>query len=85
MNIRPLNKNIVVAEKKNNNVTPSGIVLECGNGETKLGGVVAVGPDVLNVTVGDSVFLVWNKGHLLSRDGKQYVVISADDVLAIVD
>ena len=55
MEIRPLSDKVLVAENKKENTTESGIILEGtrGTGEATRATVLAIGPDVTEVKVGD--------------------------------
>lgn len=94
--IRPLGDHVLVKPEKEQEVTASGIVLpETADKEKKMEGeVVAVGPgkllkngtrSVLEVKVGDKIlFKKWGGDEVEMHD-IEYKIISADDILAIVE
>ena len=95
MTIKPLGGNILVKPVKAAEVTASGIVLpDTVDKEKKAEGtVVAIGPgkmlengsrSPIDVTVGDVVLYKKWGGDDVEIDGDDHKIISADDVLAIV-
>lgn len=87
MNVLPLKDKVLVAENKKENTTASGIVIEGagGLGESKTGTVLAVGPDVKDVKVGDVIYLEWNKAQVVTIDGAQRVMVKEENIVAVVD
>ena len=87
MNLKPTKDRILIAEKKSESVTASGIIIEGarGMGDSKTGKVLAIGPDVKDVKVGDEVYLEWNKASLVDFDGVQRVMIQEKFIVAVVD
>jgi chaperonin GroES len=87
MAVRPLGKKVLIAENKRENTTASGIVLEGGQGlgESKTGTVLAIGPEVKAVEVGNKVLLMWNKGAVVTVDGAQRVMILEEDIVAVLE
>ena len=83
--MRPLRNNVVIAQREKQKTTESGIILteavETGVGD---GVVVAVGPEVQYVEVGQSVIPDWSKGRSVTIGDIQSVVISEEDILAIL-
>lgn len=87
MNVNPLKEYVLVAENKRETTTSSGIVLESidGIGDTKTGVVMAVGPKVDSVKVGDNVIVQWNKAQVVTIDGYQRVMIKQEDIVAVLE
>jgi chaperonin GroES len=87
MEIRPINDRILVAENKKENTTASGIVIEGarGVGDTAQGTVLAIGPDVTEVKVGDVVLLDWAKASPVKVGDAQRAMIKEEFVIAIVE
>lgn len=87
MNVTPLKDNVLVAENRLENTTASGIVIESaqGLGESKTGTVLAIGPKVDAVNVGDKVLLMWNKAQVVTIDGAQRVMIKQEDIVAVLE
>ena len=82
----PLGSKILAAEIKKERKSESGIILENVSSvkETAPARVLAVGPDVKNVRVGDEVYIDWAKTKLVVVEGAQRVILDQEDVHAIV-
>ena len=87
MIFKPLGKKVLVAENKRENTTASGIVLEGGQGlgESKTGTVLAIGPEVTQVEVGNKILLEWNKAAVITVDGAQRVILLEENIVAILE
>ena len=59
--IQPLHDKLAVVRIKSNNTTSAGIIVERGLGEVDKAQVIAIGPKVTDVKVGDKVLINWNK------------------------
>ena len=82
----PLGTKLLAAEIKKERKSESGIILENVGSikETAAARVLAIGPDVKNVKVGDEVYLDWAKTKLVVIEGAQRVILDQEDVQAIV-
>ena len=87
MTVRPLGKKVLVAENKRENTTASGIIIEGRDvqGESKTGTVLAIGPEVTAVQVGDKVLLEWNKAQVVTVDGAQRVMLLEENIVAVLE
>lgn len=87
MNVTPLKDIVLVAENKRESTTSSGIVIADaqGLGESKTATVLAIGPKVESVVVGDKILLLWNKGQVVTIDGAQRVMIKEEDIVAVLE
>ena len=87
MVVRPLGKKVLVAENKRENQTASGIIIEGKDvqGESKTGTVLAIGPEVTAVQVGDKVLLEWNKAQVVTVDGAQRVMLLEENIVAVLE
>jgi len=85
--MRPLRNNVVIDEIKEEKKTESGLILDgtSADDDTKLGFVVAIGPNVTDVQVYDKVIVDWSKGTVFEVQGRQGVMISEDNIIAIVE
>ena len=85
--VRPLGKKVLVAENKRDNVTSTGIIIEGSDrhGESKTGTVMAIGPEVTEVQVGDKILLDWSKAQLATVDGAQRVMILEENIVAVLE
>ena len=95
MNIVPLNEKIVVKRLEAEEKTAGGIVLpDTAKEKPKQGKVLAVGDGkpldngkraAFQVKVGDRVLFSSYAGNEVTLDGKEYLVMTEEDVLAVVD
>ena len=87
MSIQPLHDKVLVAETKRENTTESGIVVTGaeGLGESKSGIVLAIGPDVKEVKIGDTVYLMWNKAQVVKLNGAQRAIVKEEDIVAVLE
>ena len=86
MQFRPLKLNVLVAENNSETKSDSGIILEHANSvrESKTGTVLAIGPEVTEVQVGDKILLDWSKASVVKINDAQRVVIKESDIVAIL-
>jgi chaperonin GroES len=87
MNVTPLKDKVLIAENKAEHKSESGIILEGATSirESKTGTVLAIGPDVTEVKVGDKVYLEWNKAQVVKIGDAQRVIIKQEDIVAVVE
>lgn len=95
MEIKPIKDKIVVEVLDNETVTSSGIVIpDTAAEKPNQGKVVSVGPGKItekgvlipmSVETGNTVLFSKHAGQELKADGKEYLVIDEDDVMAILD
>lgn len=87
MIVQPLYKKVLVAENKSETTTASGIILEDALSvhESKRGTVLAIGPEVTTVKVGDVVLLEWKKAAIVKIGDAQRVMVSEDDIVAVIE
>jgi co-chaperonin GroES (HSP10) len=78
MNIKPLQNKVLIERLESVKETASGIILKSSE-EPDRAKVLAIGPDVTEVEVGDIVLLNWNAAV---KSGDNYV-ISIDHVVFI--
>ena len=95
MNIVPLNEKIVVKRLEAAEKTAGGIVLpDTAKEKPKQGKILALGDGKaledggrakFQVKVGDRVLFTNYAGSEVTIDGKEYLIMTEDDVLAIVE
>jgi chaperonin GroES len=87
MEITPLKDRVLVAENKRENKTDTGIILEGtrGTGETAKATVLAIGPDVKEVKVGDVVILDWSKASPVKVGDVQRAMIKEESIIAVYE
>lgn len=94
MNLKPLHDRIIVEASPKEEKTASGIILPDSAQEKPLRGeVLAVGPGKrldsgqlapIDVKKGDTVIYGKYSGTEVTVEGKDYVILRADDILAVV-
>ncbi|MGH3802441.1 MAG: co-chaperone GroES [Pseudonocardiaceae bacterium] len=95
VNIKPLEDKIVVQASEAETTTASGIVIpDTAKEKPQEGKVLAVGPGRFNddgnripmdVSVGDVVLYTKYGGTEIKHNGEEYLILSARDVLAVVN
>jgi co-chaperonin GroES (HSP10) len=87
MIVKPLHKKVLVAENKTETVTESGLILEGANSvrESKRATVIAVGPEVTAVKVGDVVLLEWNKACVVKVGDAQRAIVDEEHIVVVFD
>lgn len=92
--IKPLADNVLVKQKKEDEVTSFGLILAGDKKERSEGEVIAVGPGKLmedgkrapmDVKVGDHVVLKSRGGDKVELEKEEYKIVSQDDILAVVE
>ena len=94
MRIRPLGDNILVRQKKADEVTAFGLVLPEKDEKKPEGEVIAIGPgkilddgtrSKMEVKVGDHVILKNWGGEAVKMDKEEFKIVSADDILGVIE
>jgi chaperonin GroES len=95
MNIVPLNDKIVVQRLEADEKTAGGIILpDTAKEKPKQGKILSLGEGKLldngkraafQVKTGDRVLFTSYAGTEVNVDGKEYLVLTEDDILAVVD
>ena len=81
MNVQPLGNKVFLRENKKEAKSVGGIILEgVGNDDTKTGTVLAIGPDVKQVAIGDEVYLDWTKIQVI-KDGDTYRALVSEEFI----
>lgn len=85
MNIRPIYNRLVIRRANPELVSSGGIVLALDEPEKKPEGtVLAVGHDVADVRPGDTVLFRKQSGTEVKVDGESVLVMTEDDVIAVL-
>lgn len=95
MKIVPLNEKIVVERLEADDRTAGGIILpDSAKEKPKQGKIISLGDGKLlddgkrapfQVKAGDRVLFSSYSGNEVTVDGKEYLIMTEDDVLAVVD
>lgn len=82
--IKPLNKKLVMEIIEKEKVSPGGIILtRSDRDEVNRGKVISIGPEVLDISVGDVILPNWNAATKTVLKENTYYIISEDDVVLI--
>ena len=94
--VRPLNDNVVVKPTKENEITKAGIVLPdtIDKERPEKGEIIAIGEGKLldngqrapmSVKIGDKVMFKKYSPDEIKIDDQEYLIVSQNDILAIID
>lgn len=85
--VTPLRDRVLVAENKAEAKTASGIILDGVNStrDSKTGTVLAIGPKVTDVVVGDKILLDWSKAQVVKVGDAQRVLIKQEDIVGVLE
>ena len=85
MNFKPLGDRLLVKTVEEANTTASGIIIpDNAKEKPNRAEVVAVGSEVEDVNVGDTVVYGKYSGTELVLDGSDYIVLELSDVLGVI-
>jgi len=84
--LKPLNKKLVVEIIEKEKVSPGGIILtRTDRDEVNRGKVISVGPEVLDISVGDVILTNWNAASKTVVEGNTFYILSEEDVVLIFE
>lgn len=89
--IRPMNNFVYLAKRKKDVVSKGGIHLDIGgiNGvvasDTWQCEVLAIGPDVTEVKVGDVCIVNWHKAQEVVIDGARRVMVPESEIYFVIE
>lgn len=93
--LRPLRNRVIVERYENEESTKSGIIIADSSQERPpKGKVIAVGPGLLNesgalqpmsVEVGEEVYFSQYSGEEVEYEGKKYLILDDDEILAVIE
>jgi chaperonin GroES len=82
MSIKPLADRVVAKKDAATNTTASGILLGEAKEKPNTATVESIGPDVKNIKKGDRILYREYSATELKYDGKDYLIVKEEDVLA---
>jgi co-chaperonin GroES (HSP10) len=85
MIVTPLKDKVLVAQNKRETTTSAGIIVENGFGDTASATVLAIGPDVTDVVVGDKIYLDWAKCSPVKVDGHDRAMVAQEFIIAVIE
>ena len=81
--MKPLRDNIIIKKIANERKTESGLILQSNAGEPDKAEVVAIGPKVDEVSVGDLLLINWNKAYKI--EDEQFILPITEVILVYGD
>ncbi len=87
MNFQPLANRVLVEREEEVTTTASGIIIPDNAKEKPLQGkALAVGPDAADegISEGDTVVFGKYSGSEITLDGKEYLILTSDDILGLL-
>ncbi len=86
MNIKPLGNRVLIEVKEAETKTASGLIIpDSAKEKQPRGTVVAIGTDEkIEVKVGDTVLYTKFAANEVNVDGKNYVIVKSEDIMAIL-
>jgi len=85
MKIQPIGKKLAVVRLKSDTTTVSGLILTKGVDSVDKAKVIAVGPEVKDVKVGETILINWNKATSTTIDNVPIYVLTEEDVVGVFD
>lgn len=84
---KPTRKNVLIAQVARKTTTDSGLIIEGARSvlDNETAKVVAIGPEVTMVNIGDELLVQWEKGSVITLNGEQRVVINEDYIVAVLE
>jgi co-chaperonin GroES (HSP10) len=83
--IKPIRNNVVIEKLETSNVTNSGIVIAGSLHEADRAMVISIGPEVIDVKVGDVLLVNWKESKVATFGGEEIFVISEEHIIAVLD
>ena len=85
MNFKPLGDRLLVKTLEESTTTASGIIIpDSAKEKPNHAEVIAIGSEVEDVTVGNTVVYGKYSGTELTLDGTEYIVLELSDVLGVI-
>ena len=85
MNFQPLGNRVLVERVEDAKTTVSGIIIpDNAKEKPSRGTVIAVGGDVEQISVGDTVVFGKYSGNEIPLEGTEYLILDADDIFGII-
>jgi chaperonin GroES len=85
MNFKPLGERVLVERIEEVSTTASGIIIpDSAKDKPSQGTVIAIGSDVEEIKVGDTIVFGKYSGNEITLDNKEYIIMDESDVLGIL-
>ena len=85
MNFKPLGERVLVERIEEVSTTASGIIIpDSAKDKPSQGTVIAIGNDVEEIKVGDTIVFGKYSGNEITLDNKEYIIMDESDALGIL-
>lgn len=86
MNVKPLGERVLIKVKASEEKTSGGLIIpQASQEKTQEGTVTAIGEsDKITVKIGDNVMYDKYAGTSLKINGEDYLIIKAEEILAVI-
>jgi co-chaperonin GroES (HSP10) len=83
--LQPIKSKVILELLDKDLTTESGIILKSDVTQVNKGLVLATGPDVTDVVVGETVLPNWNLAKKTKFEGEDFYIIDQDDIVGVYD
>jgi len=84
--LKPIKSNVIIELIEKEKVTASGIILKSADpSEANRATVLAVGPDVTDIEVGQEVLPNWNAAKKSKYEDQEFYVIEQEEIVGVFD
>jgi co-chaperonin GroES (HSP10) len=82
--LKPIKANVILELIQKEKVTQSGLILSSADpSEANRGKVLAVGPDVTDVSIGDTVLPNWNAARPTKYENEDIYIIDQKEIVGV--
>jgi co-chaperonin GroES (HSP10) len=84
--LKPIKSNVIIELIQKEKVTASGIILKSADpAEVNRASVLAIGPDVIDLAVGQEVLPNWNAAKKSKYGDQEFYVIDQEEIVGVFD
>ena len=83
--LRPIKTKVILAAIEKEQKSETGLIIQGSFGDAQYCKVLAIGPEVTDVAVGDTVFPTWNACKIVKAEEGERLVIDQKDIIFIVE
>jgi len=85
MNFKPLGDRLLIQRVEESNTTASGIIIpDNAKEKPSKGKVIAIGNEVEDISVDDTVVFGKYSGNEISIDGEEYLIMESSDIFGLL-
>ena len=84
--LRPIKSKVIVELIKKEKVSSGGILLaDVDPNEANKGLVIAIGPEVLDVEVGQTILANWNAAEKIKYEDSEYYIVPEEQIVLVFE